>query len=694
MNHGRIKNIKNRFIKLFCSIFLIFTLLVGSVLVTYAKYVTNSDGSAYTSSRHEYASVFTLPSESVNGQADIGFSGNTLTNLLGCSNNFYKYGTLTSSFNDGTMNSLSNTYHMVTSASGEGYMGIPCNNLKKDKKYILRADVKINSVSGGAQRIKLATTPEDIALDLLICSNNSKIGTYQTILTLLKPNSDGNRTVILGTCYSGGIFAQIDFDLKNLALYEISNEDYTEKDIGSLMVKYPFVSGSKPVQAIRVKSTGRNLINAPNQQILADGTTSSVSMLVGYVKVKKNTNYSFHCECSKKTGYINTGCGGFCIVGSYAQPKPVLKEWFISSYDHLLITESASVNENYTVNSGEYQYLGIYVGVCGTLTTVFDIKNISCVEGSSALPNYVKYMESTSYIPSNTHLQSNGDIFDELDLTKGEYTRRIGDDGSVLSQTEISNINSTSLKCFAGGTIIIDNAIKEVGVYANELEIENNHFPIETVECLYKIEGKLKKTIGLNNINVASDGLTFTITNAKSGDRYEYVYTYSSSLSAPPVVTVSAPVNTQAQIEDSLNMIKRQAELISNMEERLKYMESRNQVLRTNTGPIKVNCTSEKTFTLALSASNIKDFSSRSFKVIYNSKELDVVDLCAATPTLENSVCNVSGTNITVTNVEPGVIEFMVYYPVEQRNNWSGAVNAIVFLPKITGQTTVSYISQ
>ncbi|HEX3029457.1 MAG TPA: hypothetical protein VHT34_09170 [Clostridia bacterium] len=93
-----------------------------------------------------------------------------------------------------------------------------------------------------------------------------------------------------------------------------------------------------------------------------------------------------------------------------------------------------------------------------------------------------------------------------------------------------------------------------------------------------------------------------------------------------------------------------------------------------------------------LTASNSKDFSTRNFIVIYNAAELDVVDLCAETATFETGVCNVEGTNIVITSVAPGVIEFFINNPVEKGTTYTGTVNTIVFRSKISGQATVSYI--
>ena len=143
-------------------------------------------------------------------------------------------------------------------------------------------------------------------------------------------------------------------------------------------------------------------------------------------------------------------------------------------------------------------------------------------------------------------------------------------------------------------------------------------------------------------------------------------------------------VNTEA-----INNLQNQ---INNLYEEIKTLkESGLGQKKINAGPFKISCTQDNTFNLVLTATNTKDFSSRSFKVIYNTSELEVVDLCAATSALETSACNVAGTNITITKADPGVIEFIIFNPVEYGNTWSGAVNTVIFKSKINGQATVTY---
>ena len=355
----------------------------------------------------------------------------------------------------------------------------------------------------------------------------------------------------------------------------------------------------------------------------------------------------------------------------------------------------------------------VYCGDGGTNSYAFLTPLPNCIKNKETknaimqLPNYVQLRRAWISTDTSFHYYlENGkidliipkaiiDTYAGSDPTQKLNAYLASNDCSIiyqLAQPQIQKLNIPPITCYTNGTIIVDKAAKGIELYNNGIGISNRNLPVKSIESIYKIQGNRYIPVDLSKVSIASDGLSFTISDAQAGERYEYVYLYDSGLSTLPTITYSVPTNTQAQINDSLNMIKQQAEIISSLEARLEHLES--QSGRMNAGPFKINCTSGTNFTLVLTAANSRDFSNRSFTIIYNSNELDVVDLYAATSTLETGVCNISGSNITITKVAPGVIEFIIYNPVEQSTNWSGAVNSIIFKPKITGQATVTYTVQ
>ncbi|NJD04666.1 MAG: hypothetical protein FIA99_19175, partial [Ruminiclostridium sp.] len=266
-----------------------------------------------------------------------------------------------------------------------------------------------------------------------------------------------------------------------------------------------------------------------------------------------------------------------------------------------------------------------------------------------------------------------------------------------LSTPITTSLDIPPLTCYAGGTVYIDNAVRDTAVYGNGIAVSDSGLPIKSLESVYKMAGGTMPPVNLSNVTVASNGFTFAITGAQNGDQYQYTYLYDSSLSTLPTVEFVVPTSQADQINDNTNMTEQQAEIINNLLARVEKLEEQaasGAATQMNAGPFKINCTVNNNISLVLTASNSKDFSSRKFTVIYNASELDVVDLSAETSTLETGICNVSGTNIVITRVDPGVIEFFIYNPVDDGSSFSGAVNTIIFRPKITGQVTISYTVQ
>lgn len=265
-----------------------------------------------------------------------------------------------------------------------------------------------------------------------------------------------------------------------------------------------------------------------------------------------------------------------------------------------------------------------------------------------------------------------------------------------LATPVVYKIDVAPVASYSGGTVFVENAIKKVGVYNNGIAIMDKGLKINEVESVYKIKSGERTKVDLSKVTVNAEGTAFTVSGAAWGEMYEYVYKYDSSLSTVPTIQYSVPMSLEAQVEDNTNTIKQHSDMITSLVDQVNSLKEQiDNPKRIVAGPFDISCTPGAAFNVVLTAANTKDFSSRKFTVIYNTNEVTVKDLCAATSTLETTVCNPTGTNISIIKNEPGIIEFIVYNPVEVGLSWSGAVNTVVFTPK-SGVTKarITYIAE
>jgi alpha-tubulin suppressor-like RCC1 family protein len=102
-------------------------------------------------------------------------------------------------------------------------------------------------------------------------------------------------------------------------------------------------------------------------------------------------------------------------------------------------------------------------------------------------------------------------------------------------------------------------------------------------------------------------------------------------------------------------------------------------------------CSRKQDLQLGLTGSNISDFSKYELTVAYNYDVLDVVDLCGFSSEQELTVGNIEGTDINITYFQPGKITFEVGKVLIPGETWVGVINNIIFNPKVTGGTPITY---
>lgn len=119
-----------------------------------------------------------------------------------------------------------------------------------------------------------------------------------------------------------------------------------------------------------------------------------------------------------------------------------------------------------------------------------------------------------------------------------------------LAQEKIIELQPQSLTIYPNGTVYWEPIVKETAVYNNGISIDNG-IPIKAIEKLYMTDGQTKTEIPIQNINIAPDGLSFTIVGATDGETYEYIYEYDSSLTTIPTMEIIANKNLKAIVRST-----------------------------------------------------------------------------------------------------------------------------------------------
>lgn len=103
-----------------------------------------------------------------------------------------------------------------------------------------------------------------------------------------------------------------------------------------------------------------------------------------------------------------------------------------------------------------------------------------------------------------------------------------------------------------------------------------------------------------------------------------------------------------------------------------------------------INCEADKIYTVIFTTDNI-NINECVFTVEYNFNDLEVIDLCGITYEKENTTGIIGETNISIIQLEPGVIKFSVDKTIPSDKSWSGIVNSIKFrCIKASDTTTIT----
>jgi len=367
--------------------------------------------------------------------------------------------------------------------------------------------------------------------------------------------------------------------LKDIRVYELPSGSQIEADATNLTAdelnaKYPFIQGTKSVTKTRVKSVGKNLFD-----ISKVATNTSVINNITYLQV----------TIGAVTNGVRAG-SPYYKLRDYAPYLIVGQTYTLSATstgsEKRIYLVGSSVSWNFDTSKTITQAMldsDVYFYASG-LSTSAQISSIQIERNTIATP-YTPYTSSGVYLaPQELYSLPNG-VKDTID-TNGVLTKRVKKDTAsgivAVNKTnyplaknggqfvnyltaggmEIGVIGTDSttgagtlyyelalpvttpnqatgtLITHPSGTVYIENALADSGLYDGGITVLNTDFPIKTLERIQKIIDGYTVDIDVSKAVVSLDKLSFTHPNLVNGDVivFEYLYEY-------------AGINGQAEVE-------------------------------------------------------------------------------------------------------------------------------------------------
>lgn len=146
--------------------------------------------------------------------------------------------------------------------------------------------------------------------------------------------------------------------------------------------------------------------------------------------------------------------------------------------------------------------------------------------------------EQTAYTPANVVLRSLGDVHDEYNINTGVLTQRIDDDGeSVLDDPIITQYSAQSLMSCPNGTIYVEPAVADAGIYTDRMSILHQNLPIRQLKKLSKIDFStgVETELDMSQAVIAENKLSFMHPELFEGDIVFFVYEYDSKSTIPEI---------------------------------------------------------------------------------------------------------------------------------------------------------------
>jgi hypothetical protein len=515
--------------------------------------------------------IVTLPKNAANGQVSVGLKGQTATNMV--KNGNFKKG-LENWTSFGSTNAIEDGV-LVNTSTANRYPS-SYQNTKIDciegKKIFARAIVQTVNT---ARVISLnligadATTGLQAFKSIAYPSENTQYS-LSGIVTI-NSGQEGKVKISVNHSYYDMVAGR-KIKVLNVMAIELVGEDLnltTEQ----LNVKYPnYFTGTKStISAMRIKSVGKNLVTlnpADWEQggvVATTGASYSASNRIRtvFIPVQPSTNYVISIYGEGWTNrtrlhfYDNEKnwieASGFIGSKSYCSPSnAAFVRFSIGKEDDSEITPNDAIDAKVKLEKGDQA------------------------------TDYEPYTESTQYITAKdeegkiAELRSlpNG-TKDEVDVTGGKVTQRIGVKTSVPSGTvinyadmatggqfvaydadgqvvqtgikgdtltadatqlnyqlatpiEIPIQTSGSLVSYPSGTVYIEPYVADAGIYADKMEVLYSDLPIKALEKISKVDFAtgLEIELDITAALIAEDKLSFTHPNLTSGDIVFFTYEY------------------------------------------------------------------------------------------------------------------------------------------------------------------------
>jgi len=551
----------------------------------------------YSAPQDVTAQVISSPTDTANGQMKMSIMGNTLTNLLESDGDIESQGNWTSGLQ------IDNISKLFNNASGriDNHLG----NWEKVSENGTNLNVSGECVLLGFWAKSDSGTPEIDAYLLGYDNTNS----YKSIYKLRRTSITNQWKFYfikfdLTSCTDN--FWRVRFDVNTYGtqndivnfdgafVYNLTQEEFSKLPSNDaaqdgvltyeqVKEKYGFVNSTKSVRSLKVRSLGNNLISKELFENIGKSSCIRGSVSVENNKIKfistGNDSYTstygsllgiesrkYAIPIISQTMYYSRRIEGLVQGATNEYVFYYDKDWRLLSFTHLY-SSNGTVTSTFNVPENA-KYLTIRVGATAANQTVY-FSNMIISKNNVA---YEPFVECIYYVPNTVELRSlpNG-VKDEIDFTNGMYIKRVeatsGGTLTQLTQPEIYKLNTQPLICFQNGTIVVDNAVRATAVYNNGISISNSELPISELESVYKVEGSLMSPIKLSDINISSDGLSFTILGASNGNIYEYVYKYASELSTLPTIRYSVPTTQTAQINGTVEALNSLQKEVSSLKE-------------------------------------------------------------------------------------------------------------------------------
>lgn len=292
--------------------------------------------------------------------------------------------------------------------------------------------------------------------------------------------------------------------IKDIRIFELPTgsqieTDFTNLTADQLAVRYPYIDGTQSVIAPRIKSVNADL--------------SKTSYLYSEPKTL----------CRVPNGVRDT-----IENGNYVQR---MKEYTLQTSDIMLFTTSYINFDN------------IFIVLPSDCVLRVPGENSGAISTKFSTPAFVDYgLDSATLIGKHMYSLNTGatNYLMTYCFAKGSYANLAAVQAFLVGKKIIyqlavpivtENVTSGAPLSYPSGSIYLEPALADAGVYSNKMSILLTAFPIQTLESIYKVNSVTGEQTPLNvsTAVIAGDKLSFTHPSLISGDIVFFIYFYAET---------------------------------------------------------------------------------------------------------------------------------------------------------------------